>query len=59
MLNFSGKAVINVIGDTTAPTLTGAAVDGATLTLTYSETLSEFSDSRGDGLHGEGGGQTR
>ena len=35
----SDEAVTNITGDTTAPSLSSAQVDGATLVLTYDETL--------------------
>ena len=41
--DFSGQQVINN-GDTTAPTVQSAAVDGATLTLTFNEALKTTSE---------------
>ena len=37
--SFTGFAVTNAVGDTTAPTFASAAVDGKTLTVTFSELL--------------------
>ena len=39
VVNFSGKQVSNVTGDTTAPTFSRATVDGTTITVTFSENL--------------------
>ena len=41
--NLSDRAVTNTTPDTTAPVLSAATIDGATLTLTYDEALDEDS----------------
>ena len=40
--SFSNQAVYNIVGDTTAPTVSSAAVNGTTLTVTFDEVLAPW-----------------
>ena len=54
----SGQAVVNNTADTTAPVLSTATVDGATLVLTYDEALDEGSEPAAGDLAVTAGGST-
>ena len=61
MANFTNQLAYNTVGDATAPTVSSAAVNAATLTLTFNEELAQWSTPPGNAftVSATAGGATR
>ena len=61
MANFTNQPAYNTVGDTTAPTVSSAAVNEATLTVTFNEELAQWSTPPGNAftVTATAGGATR